>query len=214
MKCSAAFKPVNSIQRRVLTNPSEGVGNGGIDNEEANLICRVYDTILNSTAAAQLVTSTYTVLDLLGTGTFGQVFRCQRQDTKEIAAVKVIKNKTAYNTQGQVEINILKHLNSKTDPNDSTGSNIVRMLETFDYKGHICIVFELLDISLLDILTQNQYRGLPLKVVQRFTQQIMATLVALQQANVIHCDLKPENILLTPTSGKSGKPKKLSSFDM
>ena len=35
-------------------------------------------------------------------------------------------------------------------------------------------------------------------VVQRFTRQILAGLVALQEANIIHCDLKPENILLAP----------------
>eukprot|EP01034_Spumella_vulgaris_P022742 gene22742-28900_t len=70
--------------------------------------------------------------------------------------------------------------------------------ESFEFKGHICLVFELLSMSLLDVLTQNQFRGLSLSVVQRFTRQILTALVALQDANVIHCDLKPENILLVP----------------
>ena len=38
----------------------------------------------------------YTVKDLLGQGTFGQVVRCVREDTGEEVAVKVIKNQPAF----------------------------------------------------------------------------------------------------------------------
>lgn len=190
-RCNPDFKSVQKLPQRVLTNPSIPTFNNGADNSECNLICRVHD-ILESVSSTG--TSVYTILDLLGTGTFGQVFRCQKNDTKEICAVKVIKNKTAYHTQGILEIKIAKLLNKDFDPNNE--KHIVRLIEYFEFKGHICIVFELLSISLLDILTQNQFRGLPLSVVQRFTKQIISALVVLQDANIVHCDLKPENILL------------------
>jgi len=38
----------------------------------------------------------YVVRDMLGQGTFGQVVRCLREDTREEVAVKVIKNQTAF----------------------------------------------------------------------------------------------------------------------
>lgn len=38
----------------------------------------------------------YIVRDMLGQGTFGQVVRCCREDTREEVAVKVIKNQTAF----------------------------------------------------------------------------------------------------------------------
>lgn len=38
----------------------------------------------------------YIVRDMLGQGTFGQVVRCLREDTREEVAVKVIKNQTAF----------------------------------------------------------------------------------------------------------------------
>ena len=38
----------------------------------------------------------YIVKDLLGQGTFGQVVRCLREDSREEVAVKVIKNQTAF----------------------------------------------------------------------------------------------------------------------
>ena len=43
----------------------------------------------------------YHVQDMLGQGTFGQVVRCVREDTREEVAVKVIKNQTAFYHQVQ-----------------------------------------------------------------------------------------------------------------
>jgi serine/threonine protein kinase len=199
-KCNPSFKSVEKLPQRVLTNPAIPTYNNGNDNAECNLICRVHDTLESVSSTG---TSVYTILDLLGTGTFGQVFRCQKSDTVELCAVKVIKNKAAYHTQGILEIKIAKLLNKDFDPNNE--KHIVRLIEYFEFKGHICIVFELLSISLLDILTQNQFRGLPLSVVQRFTKQILSALVALQDANIVHCDLKPENILLCTNSKQKSK---------
>ena len=190
-RCNPSFKAVSKLPGRLLTNPGEGVRNDGADNRDHNLICRVHDGLFSSVS-----NSTYTILDSLGLGTFGQVFRCQKNGTKEIVAVKVIKNKTAYHNQGMIEIKVLRQLNKTYDPKNQR--HIVRMMESFEHKGHICIVFELLNMSLLDVLTQNQLRGLPLAVVQRFTRQILSALVTLQDADVVHCDLKPENILLVP----------------
>lgn len=159
---------VNNLPQRILTQPSTGASNGGKDNEEANLICKVYDKLYN----AEQIDGTnlsrenleehkkrgscivYTVLDLLGTGTFGQVFRCQRSDTKEILAVKVVKNKKAYHEQALVEIKIAQLLNTNYDPNDK--SHIVRFIEAFRFCNHICIVFETLSMSLLGKPTMNR----------------------------------------------------------
>ena len=202
-KCNPGFKAIEVLPQRILTNPSEGVHNGGRDNEESNLICKVHDTFAMNGYV-------FTILDLLGTGTFGQVFRCIRSDTKEIVAVKVVKNKPAYHAQGILEIKVARLLNEVHDPNDER--HIVRLLDSFEYHGHVCLVFELLSVSLLDVLTQNQFRGLPLSVVQRFTRQILVALVALEEADVIHCDLKPENILLVPTNSNPSTPTRSSQL--
>ncbi|CAN0021948.1 unnamed protein product, partial [Hapterophycus canaliculatus] len=85
-------------------------------------------------------------------------------------------------------------LNERYDPNDT--KNIVRLLAYFQFKNHLCLVFELLSINLYELLKQNQFRGLPLPLIRHFIKQILEALQALEQANVIHCDLKPENVLL------------------
>lgn len=50
----------------------------------------------------------YLILDVLGAGTFGQVVKCQNTKTKEIVAVKVVKNKQAYFNQSMMELAILE----------------------------------------------------------------------------------------------------------
>ena len=41
----------------------------------------------------------------------------------------------------------------------------VRLLEWFDYRGHVCMVFERLGPSLYDCLRRNGYRPFPVTMV-------------------------------------------------
>lgn len=50
----------------------------------------------------------YFILDVLGSGTFGQVVKCRNMKTQEIVAVKVVKNKLAYFKQSMMEVAILE----------------------------------------------------------------------------------------------------------
>jgi len=189
------------LPQRILTNPSVPIHENSRDNDDGNLICRVHDIIEHDQKK-------YIILDLLGTGTFGQVFRCQNMVSKDIIAIKIIRNKPAYYKQGLIEIKISKLFNNTHGTHASSSSSnsiakqghkhIIKYLDSFIFLGHVCLVFELLSMSLLDVLSQNQFRGLPLSVVQRFCRQILMALVAMEEENIIHCDLKPENILLVP----------------
>lgn len=94
---------------------------------------------------------------MMGKGTFGQVVKCICTSTKEQVAIKVIKNKKAFKNQGVIEIKILDILNRIYDPN---GENpLVRMLDFFVFREHLCIVFELLSDSIFDLLKTNNYKG-------------------------------------------------------
>lgn len=62
-------------------------------------------------------------------------------------------------------------LNERYDPNDT--KNIVRLLDCFEFKNHLCLVFELLSINLYELLKQNQFRGLPLPLIRHFIRQIL-----------------------------------------
>ena len=52
-------------------------------------------------------------------------------------------------------------------------------------------------MNLYEFIKSNAFRGFSLKMVRRFTKQLLSSLLLLKQHKVIHCDLKPENILLT-----------------
>ncbi|KAI3656201.1 hypothetical protein MP638_002650 [Amoeboaphelidium occidentale] len=176
-----------NIPKRVLTKPMKGVKNDGFDNADNDYILYVNDIL--GTEGRQ-----WLVLDLLGQGTFGQVVKCRNLKTGQIAAVKVIKNKPAYYNQSLMEVSILEYLTKNYG--DLDARHIVKLVDTFLFRNHLCIVFELLSINLYDLIKQNQFKGISLKLINIFMAQILDALCILNEAKVIHCDLKPENILL------------------
>ncbi|KAG7661866.1 YAK1 [[Candida] subhashii] len=171
--------------KRVLTKPSDPKFNNGYDNEESDYILYVND-ILGTEEGRK-----YMVLDLLGSGTFGQVVKCQNLTNQTVCAVKVIKSKPAYMNQSLTEVRLLEFLNSNSD-----GKNFIRLLDTFMHKEHLCLVFELLASNLYELIKQNQFQGLNMKLVKLLTKQLLEAMAQLKNFQMIHCDLKPENILL------------------
>ncbi|CAK7899368.1 dual specificity protein kinase Yak1p [[Candida] anglica] len=171
--------------KRVLTKPSEPKFNNGFDNEDSDYILYVND-ILGTEEGRK-----YIVLDLLGCGTFGQVVKCQNLSNQSLVAVKVIKSKPAYMNQSLTEVRLLEFLNV-----NSSGKSFIRLLDTFMHKEHLCLVFELLASNLYELIKQNQFQGLNMRLVKLLTRQLLESLSQLKGFQMIHCDLKPENILL------------------
>ena len=156
--------------------------NWGYDDEDANYKIVIGDHI----------DYRYEVLSLLGKGSFGQVSKCFDHKTSEIVAIKILKNKNKFHKQGEVEAKILKVLNFH-DPNDCF--NVVKMITYFTFRCHLCLVFELLHISLFDFIRRNRYRGFYVPVIKKLALQLVRSLKFIKENSVIHCDLKPENIL-------------------
>lgn len=171
--------------KRVLTKPLEPKSNNGHDNENSDYILYVND-VLGTEEGRK-----YIVLDLLGSGTFGQVVKCQNLSNQSFCAVKVIKSKPAYMNQSLTEVKLLEHLSANSD-----GKRFTKLLDTFMHKEHLCLVFELLASNLYELIKQNQFQGLNMKLVKVFTRQLLEALAELKSFQMIHCDLKPENILL------------------
>lgn len=135
----------------------------------------------------------YEIVDVLGKGSFGQVVRCIDHKTGVLVAVKIIRNKKRFHQQALVEVNILQKLR-EWDPQNK--HSMVNFTHSFYFRGHLCISTELLDMNLYEFIKSNAFRGFSLKLIRRFTKQMLSSLNLLKQHKVIHCDLKPENILL------------------
>ena len=135
----------------------------------------------------------YEVLSLLGKGNFGIVLRCFDHKMQTHRAVKIIRNNKSMNDRSLAEVKILEHLRA-CDPAD--GSNIVQMYETFNFRGHLCITFEVLSMSLYDFAKSTNFQGMHVGLIRHFAQQLLVSLRLLRASHVLHCDLKPENVLL------------------
>jgi dual specificity tyrosine-phosphorylation-regulated kinase 2/3/4 len=72
-----------------------------------------------------------------------------------------------------VELKVLEHLKSH-DPDDA--HNVIHINESFSFRGHLCITFEMLSINLYEFIKQNNFAGLSLNLVRRFASQMLQSL--------------------------------------
>ena len=135
----------------------------------------------------------YEIKEFLGCGTFGHVFKCFDFKRNLNVAVKIIRNKTVYRKAGDLENKILHEL-ANADPNDL--NCIVKKLRSFEFRNHLCLVFELLSLNLYQFLHKNEFKGLSLALIRRISVQLFMALKTFHSVGIIHCDLKPDNILL------------------
>ncbi|XP_030232069.1 dual specificity tyrosine-phosphorylation-regulated kinase 4 [Gadus morhua] len=136
----------------------------------------------------------YEVLEVMGQGTFGRVLKCRDHKTKQLVAMKVIANDQRFKDEAKAEVEILELLQK----NDEDGlANVVHMKEYFQFRDHVCITFDLMGKSLLEVLKQREYRGLGASQVRSHAISLVQSLQFLSRTDIIHCDLKPENILVS-----------------
>ena len=73
---------------------------------------------------------------------------------KEFAAVKILRNKKRLFKQGLIEIKLLEQLRDG-DPEDK--KNIIRIKESFVFRKHLIISFEMLSINLYEFIKMNNF---------------------------------------------------------
>ncbi|XP_019707989.1 serine/threonine-protein kinase AFC2 isoform X2 [Elaeis guineensis] len=128
----------------------------------------------------------------MGEGTFGQVLECWDRERKEMVAIKIVRAIKKYREAAMIEIDVLQQLGK----HDKAGNRCVQIRNWFDYRNHICIVFEKLGPSLYDFLRKNGYRPFPIDLVRELARQLLESVAFMHDLRLIHTDLKPENILL------------------
>ncbi|KAI9932277.1 hypothetical protein ASPWEDRAFT_739451 [Aspergillus wentii DTO 134E9] len=139
------------------------------------------------------LTERYSIIKLLGQGTFGKVVEAYDKHRKSRCAIKIIRSIQKYRDASRIELRVLSTLAS----NDKQNRNkCIHLRDCFDYRKHICIVTDLLGQSVFDFLKGNGFVPFPSSQIQNFARQLFTSVAFLHDLNLIHTDLKPENILL------------------
>uniref|UniRef100_A0A3Q1IRE5 Protein kinase domain-containing protein n=1 Tax=Anabas testudineus TaxID=64144 RepID=A0A3Q1IRE5_ANATE len=131
-------------------------------------------------------TNEYKVKGFIGEGAFGRVAHCTTVGTKQPVAVKILKR----NIHVDRELQMLTGIKS-LDPDKH---NVVRFIEAFTSGNYACLAFEKLDRTLSDFI--KQHGKLRAEEIRPIARQMLVTLDALKQIDVIHTDIKPDNVML------------------
>jgi hypothetical protein len=162
--------------RRISSNFSQ---NFGFDDHDQNLMIEKNDHIGYR----------YQVLSRLGTGAFGNVYRCFDHKLKTTVSLKIMRNDPTWSLQSMYEIKILKKLQGKSD-------HLLQYCEYLNFRSHICVTAELLSVNLIEALGATKYQGFGIDVIKLWSKQLLSGLEFLHGLDIVHADLKPENLML------------------
>ncbi|XXQ33111.1 non-specific serine/threonine protein kinase [Plasmodiophora brassicae] len=136
----------------------------------------------------------YEVFANQGRGVFSTVLRVRdRLAGNRELVVKVIRLNDVMFKAGQKEINMLKILGAN-DPENRR--HCVRLLNHFEHRGHLCLVFEPLSMNLREVLKKYGGVGINIDGVRSYARQLFTALRLLSKCKIIHADIKPDNILV------------------
>lgn len=134
----------------------------------------------------------YHVLEIIGEGSFGKVYKGRKKYSSQVVALKFIPKvgkpeKELRNLRR--EIDIMRNLHHE---------NIIEMLDSFETGKEVVVVTDYAEGELFQILEDDG--SLPEEQVQQIACQLVSALYYLHSHRILHRDMKPQNILL----GKSG----------
>uniref|UniRef100_A0A8B9PZW8 non-specific serine/threonine protein kinase n=1 Tax=Apteryx owenii TaxID=8824 RepID=A0A8B9PZW8_APTOW len=134
----------------------------------------------------------YHVLEMIGEGSFGRVYKGRRKYSAQVVALKFIpkvgrSERELKNLQREIEI--MRGLHHP---------NIIQMLDSFETDKEVVVVTDYAEGELFQILEDDG--SLPEDQVQTIAAQLVSALYYLHSHRILHRDMKPQNILL----GKGG----------
>nr|XP_051183566.1 serine/threonine-protein kinase ATG1a-like isoform X2 [Lolium perenne] len=140
------------------------------------------------------VVGDYELHEMVGKGTFAEVFRAKHRPTGARVAVKEIDRRRVDDYVRRGILQEMAILGSLSHP------NILRLVDTIETGEKLFLVLEFCDGG--DLEAYRQAHGgarnrLPEAVARDFTRQLAEGLKVLRGQRIVHRDLKPQNLLLS-----------------
>ncbi|XP_029958129.1 serine/threonine-protein kinase Nek10 [Salarias fasciatus] len=149
------------------------------------------------------VISGYSILDHLGTGAFGSVFKVQRQSGQSLLALKEVNlhNPAFGKDKRSRDSNVEKIISELTIIKEQMmHPNIVKYYKTFLEGDKLYIVMELIEgVPLADhfhSLKEKQQQFTEERIWNIFVQMCLALRYLHKEKRIVHRDLTPNNIML------------------
>lgn len=121
------------------------------------------------------------------------IYKAEDGDRREVA-IKMVRSQESMFKAGLKEAQILRKL-MEADPDDK--KHLIRLLRTFEHRGHLCLVFESLSMNLREVVKRyGKDIGLNLRAVRAYASQMFLALALMKKCELMHADLKPDNILV------------------
>ncbi|XP_059810045.1 serine/threonine-protein kinase 36 isoform X3 [Hypanus sabinus] len=134
----------------------------------------------------------YHVLNLIGEGSFGRVYKGRRKFSGQVVALKFIPKVGRSEKELrclQREIDIMRGLRHP---------NVIQLLDSFHTDQEVVVVTEYAEGELFQVLEDDG--SLSEEQVREIAGQLVSALYYLHSHRVLHRDLKPQNVLI----GKGG----------
>ncbi len=137
----------------------------------------------------------YEIIEKLGKGSMGLVFKARQTSVDRIVAVKVLLDTLAQNKEFIKRFQREAKIAAKLQHN-----NIVNAIDAGEVEGHHYFVMEYVEgATIKDELDKNKV--FDEKVALKIVMAVAEALKHAHQRGLIHRDIKPENVILTKDGG-------------
>ncbi len=134
----------------------------------------------------------YEIIELLGSGAYGSVFKAQQIDAKRPIALKIFNSQLAEDDEFKA-----RFLREAKTLSKLSHFNIVNCYHAgISNSGHPYLAMELLKGSTLRKIL-NERRRLPVLQALKMIHACAGALAYVHKEGIVHRDLKPENIIVT-----------------